>query len=294
MDSTPIEFEAIGTSWKIYIRDTLSNEAIEEKRKAILDRIEAFDKNYSRFRSDSLVTEMATEPGIYTLPDDAQPMLSMYEKLYTRTDGQFTPLIGQALSDAGYDAKYSFAEKELRSPPRWNDVLVYKFPYLTLKKPALLDFGGLGKGYLIDIVGEIIERHNINSYLIDAGGDMKQKDASDNHLRIGLEHPHDFSKVLGVAYLRNNCLSGSAGNRRVWGRFHHILNPHTLESPRHIASVWTTANTSLLADAMATCLFFVPPEKLKEFEFEYLIINKDLSWTMSDGFRGEIFTSSTV
>ena len=40
-----------------------------------------------------------------------------------------------------------------------------------MKQAAMLDFGAAGKGYLVDIVGQVLENHGIKNYVIDAGGD---------------------------------------------------------------------------------------------------------------------------
>ncbi|MEK7451977.1 MAG: FAD:protein FMN transferase, partial [Patescibacteria group bacterium] len=70
----------------------------------------------------------------------------------------------------------------------------------------------------------------------------------------------------------------------------HILNPHTQESPRHIAAVWVIAKTALIADALTTALYFVEPEKLEtEFLFEYLVMFKDATVNKSNGFNAELF-----
>jgi len=49
-------FDAIGTHWEIESYEPLTDGV----RKKVLDRIESFDKTYSRFRTDSLVTEIAS------------------------------------------------------------------------------------------------------------------------------------------------------------------------------------------------------------------------------------------
>ncbi|HVY56038.1 MAG TPA: FAD:protein FMN transferase, partial [Thermodesulfobacteriota bacterium] len=100
-------FEAIGTSWAIYIPEDLSPEREKALLDAIRTRISDFDKAYSRFRDDSLVAEMSRKAGEYRLPDDALPMLSLYRELYDISGGLVTPLVGQTLSDAGYDAAYT-------------------------------------------------------------------------------------------------------------------------------------------------------------------------------------------
>lgn len=289
--STQYTFEAIGTHWQIDIKDAITKEQSGELYEQIIKRIALFDAHYSRFRADSLVSTIARAPGSYQLPDDAEPMLSLYHKLYRMTDGKFTPLIGQALSDAGYDAHYSLTEKKLSPPPPWDEALIYNHPTLITQLPVLLDVGAAGKGYLIDIVGELLEHAGIQNYTVDAGGDMRHRTTAHTPLRVGLENPADTTQVIGIVDLQNQSLCGSAGNRRQWGNFHHILDPRSLTSPTHIAALWTVADTTLLADALSTCLFFVPPETLlKHYAFEYLILQSDFTVIMSPHFPAQLFT----
>lgn len=288
---TQYTFEAIGTHWVIDIRDYISQEQSNILRMQIMERIALFDAHYSRFRADSLVSTIARTPGSYQLPDDAEPMLSLYHQLYRITDGRFTPLIGQVLSDAGYDAHYSLEEKKLSPPPTWDEALMYNYPTLITHLPVLLDVGAAGKGYVIDIVSELIEHSDIQNYTVDAGGDMRHRTTTRKPLRVGLENPADTAQVIGVANLQNQSLCGSAGNRRQWGNFHHILDPHSLTSPTHIVALWTMADTTLLADALSTCLFFVPPETLlKHYAFEYLILRPNFNVDASPGFPATLFT----
>jgi thiamine biosynthesis lipoprotein len=275
-------FEAIGTSWSI---DT--NMPIPSAQ--IVSLIEQFDKNYSRFRTDSLVSHIRKKKGIYSLPPDAKPMFDLYKELYNLTDGKFTPLIGLTLEQAGYDSSYSLTPKALSAPPTWNEALDYTYPSLTVKKPILLDLGAAGKGYLVDLVGKLLENNNINEYTIDAGGDILHH--SSVSLDIGLEHPSSPTKVIGVAKVSNNSICCSAGNRRRWANFHHIIDPHKLVSPQDILSVWIIADTALLADALATCLFLLPPKIFtSHYKFEYLILNSDFSIINSRDFPATLYT----
>jgi thiamine biosynthesis lipoprotein len=303
-------FPAIGTIWRIDIFDDLNATKEAELLARVKERINIFDKAYSRFRADSLVTEMSKKAGTYELPADADPMMSLYHDLYQKTDGLVTPLIGNLISDAGYDAKYSLRQKgELKAPPSWDEAIEYRSsdlntadstlnrestlvikPTLIVKQPVLLDFGAAGKGYLIDLVGEVIEANGILHYGINAGGDILYKNKNNTSIKIGLEDPEDFKKIIGVCNLESGSICGSAGNRRKWGKFTHIINPKTLESPSDIIAVWVTAKTALLADALATCLFFVPVGKLAgEYDFEYVIVKKDRSFEKSLHFSGELF-----
>ena len=216
-------------------------------------------------------------------------MLMLYHDLYKITNGLFTPLVGNLLSDAGYDAHYSLKQKkELEIAPGWDEVIIYKHPNLHIKKPAILDFGAGGKGYLIDLVAKVLEENNIFEYCIDAGGDILHKNKTS--IRVGLENPENIKEVVGVYTLGNQSICGSAGNRRAWGNFTHIINPKTLSSPTDIIAVWVVAKTALLADTLATCLFFVPAQKFTDkYDFEYMLIKKDRSFEKSINFAGKMF-----
>ncbi len=298
------EFEAIGTHWRV----TLFEEASDGQKEALFEliqkRIAEFDKNYSRFRDDSLVALMSRTAGEYTLPDDARRMFDVYRRMYDVTGGLVTPLVGKVLVDAGYDSAYSLVQKKMSRPKGWDDVLGYDFPELLVREPALLDFGAGGKGYLVDIVGELLEEHSVRSYCVDAGGDMRHRSVvgagvESVFLRVGLENPEQTDEVIGVATIANQSLCGSAGNRRRWpvthngthGTLHHIINPRTLSSPEHILAVWVIADTTLLADILTTALFFVSPDTLTpHFDFQFLILHADHSVTSPPNFPAELFT----
>jgi len=285
------EFEAIGTQWHIDVYDEINAFRFESLMDAVRERIEFFDKTYSRFRADSLISIMAHSAGSFLLPDDATPMIEVYRKLYDLTSGAVTPLIGQALSDAGYDAVYSLISKPMTSPKPWDEIMTFKDSTLELREPALLDFGAAGKGHLIDIVAVMLRAEGIESFCVEAGGDMCHQDFAEKSLRVGLENPVDTSQVIGIASIANKSICGSAGNKRAWEKFHHILDPRTLTSPKHILAVWVVADTTLIADGLTTALMFVAPDVLQnEFDFEYAILHHDFSITASAGFPGEFFS----
>jgi thiamine biosynthesis lipoprotein len=283
-------FQAIGTEWRITLSD-VSEEDGARVFERVVERIEFFDKTYSRFRADSIVTAMSQEVGVYELPDDARELIELYEDLYRITDGKFTPLIGQVLSDAGYDAEYSLVSKELTVPLPLAEAVAYEFPRLTIKQPSLLDFGAAGKGYLVDLIAVILNEENISSYTINAGGDIRIKSMSGEPVQIGLENPDNASQVIGVASIANGSICGSAGNRRAWGKYHHIIDPDTLESPRHIKALWVVAETAIVADALTTCLYFSPASLFSEYAFEYLIVRDNSIIEQSQNFPAELFTT---
>lgn len=291
MKTTSFAFEAIGTHWRIDIPQETNNGMLNLLMNEITTTIEDFDKVYSRFLSDSLITKMAHKKGTYVLPDNAERLINLYKNLYQITDHKFTPLIGQVLVDAGYDAIYSFIPKKLYQPPVWEEIIEYKKPKITMKKPALLDFGAAGKGYLIDIVSQVLKNHTLPYYCVDAGGDMYYYHKNKEILKVGLENPDNSSQVIGVAKISNQSICASAGNRRRWKEFHHIIDPLTLSSTHTVKATWVIAKTALIADAIATCLFFVPAKKLlNEYQFTYALIDENNLLEASEDFPGEFFT----
>ncbi len=286
------QFEAIGTQWTIDIGQPTLKASQSELEQAIHKRIREFDQYYSRFKADSEISRMAQQAGTYTLPEDGFILLEFYKKLYDLTNGLVTPLIGQVMEQAGYDANYSLLPKNITSPPTWDEVLQYNTQSLTLLKPALLDFGAAGKGYLIDLVAEQIKNFGITNFCIDAGGDIVEQSQNWPALRVGLEDPQDTTKVIGVVELLNGSLCASAGNRRQWQDFNHIINPKTKTSTNDIAATWVYASNGLTADGLATAIFFTKPEELQShFNFEYLIMYKDRTTKRSTGFPAKLFVS---
>lgn len=281
-------FEAIGTHWQVDLYRSLLPLRLEKLQSAIHNRIEEFESNYSRFRAGSLVNRIASHPGTYMLPSDAERLFSLYQKLYAITNGLFTPFIGNVLVDAGYDSLYSLKPQTPHFPPLWDEGMRYEFPQLTMKRNEILDFGACGKGYLIDIVSDIIRKNEIDAFCVDAGGDIRYEGT--RPLSVGLENPHDLTQAIGIATISQTSLCASAGSRRKWGQYHHIVNPQTLASPQAITASWVLAKDTITADAIATCLFLVPPKLLlQHFSFEYLILFPSNSFEKSPLFPAELF-----
>lgn len=284
-------FEAIGTHWWTGLYDQIPADAAALQRK-IAQLIDEYDDTFSRFRTGSLVERMATRAGIYKLPPYAKPLLDLYRRLYDLSDGQVTPLIGQLLADAGYDAQYSLQPKEqLSEVPKWDDVMHWDGEnQLQIKQPVLLDFGAAGKGHLIDLVSDLLKTEGFDAVCVDAGGDMIAR-GIDTPLRIGLENPQNFDEVIGVADVQNAALCGSAPNRRAWGKYHHVMNPRELASTNTLTAVRVMADSALIADGLTTALFFVEPDTLREhFDFSYAYVASDGSLRYSQDLPAEFFT----
>lgn len=272
----------IGTQWSIETDHPLDN--IKSELEAT---IEEFDRTYSRFRDDSLVTEISRSAGEYEFPNNAQKLVTFYRDLYEATDGAVSPLVGDVLSTAGYDKEYSFVEKKVREAPVWDDAMKWDANKLQSSQPMLLDFGAAGKGYLVDLLSEILEARGIAKYVIDASGDVRIRGQTEV---IGLENPYDATSILGTAIVSDASLCASATNRRAWGRWNHVIDPRTATPVRDVVATWVVAATTFEADGLATALFFVPASKLGQWDFHYVRLLASGRIEHSDDFVGELYT----
>lgn len=280
-----LRFEAIGTTWSIDTIDPLN----DTTRSAIISCAEAFDATYSRFRADSLVTQVAQKAGNYNFPKDSTTLISFYRELYGLTDGRVTPLIGSMLERAGYDAEYSLVSRTQAALPTWDEVMRWDGSNLTTLLPLVLDVGAAGKGYLVDNISAIIEDAGITEYVVDGSGDLRHRGQSTNV--VGLENPFDTSQVIGAISVQNESLCASSANRRAWGEeMHHIFDPHTMRPTHDIIATWVVADSTMIADGLATALFFTTPEHLLSvFKFEYVRMYYNGSLEYSSKFKEGLF-----
>ncbi len=82
-------FDAIGTRWAIETPQPI----MEPLRQIILARAEAFDATWSRFREDSLVSEIARADrgGRFRFPVEAHRLFDLYDELHAATAGAVDP-----------------------------------------------------------------------------------------------------------------------------------------------------------------------------------------------------------
>jgi thiamine biosynthesis lipoprotein len=283
---TPLIFEAIGTRWQIDSAAPIEPGLAQ----AISHRIDAFDLTWSRFRADSVVAGIARTAGSTDLGIDAGPIFALYSRLADATDGAVTPFVGDALNHLGYDADYSLSERdEPRSgAPTWADIARLDGTVLHTSAPVTIDIGAAGKGYLVDLVADLLSASGHTSFTVDASGDMAHRGAP---IRVALEHPYDPSRAIGVVPLADGALCASATNRRAWGNgLHHVLDGRTGAPVDEVVATWALAADTATADGVATALFFAVPADLATiFGAEGVRVFTDGRIERSPGFPGELF-----
>ncbi|MEE4025659.1 FAD:protein FMN transferase [Gordonia sp. PKS22-38] len=256
-------FDALGTRWEISTAEPLPGVT----RQAVTSELDRVDRVWSRFRSDSVVAEIARRADVYPVDPPDQPLLDWYRRLYELTSGAVSPMVGQILVDAGYDASYSLVpEAVIASAPAWEDALAEHRGVLDVRVPTVLDVGAAGKGFAVDRVAAIIGDAT-DAFVVDGSGDMRVRTGG-RPLRIALEHPVDATKAIGVIELDEGAICASAANRRMWADWHHIVDPHTASPAREVLATWVVAPEAMIADGLATALFFTPASMLRSaFDF---------------------------
>ena len=282
-----MRFDAIGTAWQIDTAEPIA----ADLDAAIHDRIEIFDRTYSRFRGDSLVSRIGTTAGAFEFPDDAAALFATYRGLYVATGGAMSPLVGQAMDDLGYDRTYSLRPTGRSAPaPRWDEAFAWDGSVLTTARPMRIDVGAAGKGYLVDIISAMLADAGHTEFTVDGSGDIQHSGATP--IRVGLEHPADPTIAIGIARLRGNSICASASNRREWGDgLHHMIDATTGLPTRRVIATWAIAALALEADGLATALFFADAAALEaEFDFTWVRMLSDGRVECSPHLDGEMFT----
>ncbi len=285
MPRPEVAFEAIGTGWTITTPDPLADATLARVH-AVID---AYDRTWSRFRDDSTVAALARDGGTRTFPAHAAELLDLYDVLEQRTHGAVTPLVGRSLARLGYDADYRLRPSGPPVPaPR--DVLVRDGATVTVERPVLLDVGAAGKGQLVDLVAAELRACGVGEYVVDAGGDMLHR--GPDALRVGLQVPGDPTCVLGVVELRDAALCGSAVDRRAWGDgLHHVVDARTGVPTSAVVATWVVAERAMVADALATALFFTDPDLLADLvEHTYVQVGADGRARFALNLPGEVFS----
>jgi thiamine biosynthesis lipoprotein len=278
-------FDAIGTRWEVETAQELPPDARDRVRALIDD----FDREWSRFRDDSVVSHLGAAGGSVPAPADAVAMLDAYRQLDEATEGAVNPLVGVGLEALGYDAQVTLRPGQpAAAPADWQHRLSWSASRLSLDGPAVIDVGALGKGRLVDrllaALDDVPER-----IVVDASGDLVVRGGG---IRVALEHPNDATKAIGVVEVRDQALCASATNRRAWGSgLHHVLDARTGLPVHTWAATWAIAPDAMTADATATALFFAGGAELAgRWGAEWVRMSTDGRVERSPGFAGDLFT----
>jgi FAD:protein FMN transferase len=262
----------------------------------LLPAVEAFfhrfESRFSRFLADSELTRFnLRETPAVPVSDEMYELLSECLKLYVDTGGIFNPLVLQSLEAAGYDVSFekvaavSGPPAPARSLPALTALqLDERRRSASLPLGLRLDFGGIGKGYVVDLAVSLLEE--ADGYLVDAGGDIYAAGLGPDGeaWRVDVADPTAPDSRLDVIAISDQAVATSWTTRRRWkardGWAHHLIDPRTgLPAETGVIGSTVIAARAAKADVFAKCALILGPEEgigfLEAREAQGLLVMED-------------------
>lgn len=303
---SPLEAADTGYTRTIVLMDTFITIRLSHATPGSEDRVaRAFDwfrqveAACSRFDPQSEVMALTQQAG---KPVPASDIL--YEgvtfalAVAAASNGAFDPTIGHTLEQRGFNRNYVTGERIATqfppaTRPTYRDVrLDPARRTINLRQPLILDLGAVAKGLAVDLAAR--ELAPCADFAIDAGGDLyvAGKNQAGDPWNVGIRHPRQPDAVLATVRLSNAaiCTSGDDSRRAEDpDQGHHIVDPRSGRSPAIVASATVIAPTAMAADALATAVAVLGPQRglrlLKRQGVEGLIITPALERYATAGFE---------
>lgn len=304
------KFRAMGTDIFVSFADT--NEKIAKKELEIIKNdIEKFEQRFSRFRKDSELSLMNDFGGEkFEASPEMIEMIKKSKETYQETSGIFDPTVLSVLEKLGYDKSFENIINDHEPGENFFDVRKIQQDFLNRKnfydvkiieekfvyKPLELkiDFGGIGKGYIIDKIVEDLKKEYKN-FWISAGGDMflSGRDFNGHAWKVGIQNPNDLEKdIKTIEIVGENMSIATSGTAKRKGvkqgfKWHHIIDPRIgLPVENDILSVTVVASSVIWADVFAKTALILGKKEGIDFiderdDTECLIIDKNLEIFLS-------------
>ncbi len=155
------------------------------------------------------------------------------------------------------------------------DKIEIKNETLIIPEKMTLDWGGIAKGWGIDLAYRECKRMNIPAGFINAGGDLYcwGRNPEQRNWQIGVTHPRKKG-FLGILSISNAGAATTGDYQRYFSsggkRYHHIFNPSTGRPARGKQSVTVIGPSTVICDGLSTALFISgEPEKILDHYPEY-------------------------
>jgi thiamine biosynthesis lipoprotein len=195
------------------------------------------------------------------------------------TDGYFDVTVGPLVNLWGFGPDKASINKPLDSKIKeallntGSNSITLDQGILSKGKHRYIDLSAIAKGYAVDAVAELLDRHNIHDYLVEIGGEMKAKGVKAPNLnwKIAIETPdlneRRVHKILAVSDIS---IATSGDYRNFFEldgkRYSHSIDPKTGRPVEHsLASVTILDESCARADALATAMLVMGMEKAKKF-----------------------------
>ncbi|HKP00708.1 MAG TPA: FAD:protein FMN transferase [Nitrospiraceae bacterium] len=219
----------------------------------------------SRVNTSAGVMPVSVSPETMTVVQGAIRIAEM-------TDGGFNIAIGPAIEAwSVIDGQRIPTESELDALRPLVDLQAVhadaRKQTIFLEKAGMrIDVGGIGKGYAADQAVEALRRAGASAGVVALSGDIKTfgQLPGGKKFPVGIQHPRKEGEVLAFIDLENEAISTAGDYERYFERdgvrYHHILDPKTLQPARRCQSVTVIAREGMLADGLDTGIFVMGVE----------------------------------
>ncbi len=258
-------------------------EQTQALRTAVEKRFDELNRQMSHYLPDSELARFnasaSTAP--YKVSAACAGVMRQALELHRATEGAFEPTLGALINLWGFGPAGPRTTKPTddqlaaaRAQCGANHLRVTPQAELQKDVPGLqLNLGGLAKGYAADEAARVLRKHGCANFFVSVGGEVVACGVNDagRPWQVGIERPlygaAPGAAVSAIVPLSGRALSTSGNSRQFFraedGRVYvHLLDPATGHPPQHtLASVTVIATNGLTADALATALFVLGPDR---------------------------------
>jgi thiamine biosynthesis lipoprotein len=248
-----------------------------------LDEIDRLEGQLTVYRDTSEVSQLNRHAPISAVP--VEPclfaLLTVAARLHAETEGAFDISVGALIKAWGFYRRRGRVPSE-EERTRVRDRVGMQHVHLDPERrtirydvPGLeINLGSIGKGYALDRAADRLRQQwSVTSALLHGGHSSVLALGSEPGRRdgwaVGIRHPWERTRRLGVLRLRDRALATSAAtfqhleyNGRKLG---HILDPRTGWPAEGLASATVIARTAAEADALATAFFILGVEGARAY-----------------------------
>ncbi len=249
---------ALGAAVKmtvLHADEDVANAALD----AAFEELERVESVMSLYRPESQISRLNRD-GALEMPDASLvEVLRFAAEVAEKSDGAFDVTV-QPL----WKLKGAKPDADTLALVDWRKVEL-DANRIRLAPGMAITLNGIAQGFAADAAMRVMRAHGVEHALIDAGEfSAHGMNAENAPWRIGIQHPRQRNAFAALTPLENRCLATSGDYETSFSHDfsrHHILDPHTGESPGELASVSVLAPTAMAADALSTALFVLGAER---------------------------------
>lgn len=263
--------EAMATTFEILIVHEDERYA-RQAATAAFNEVDRLEGDLSRFRENSDITRINNLPTHQPLKVglDVFECLQLSVRVYAETNGAFDVTIGSLLkcwrNDDGSPRTPTADElnrARLRTGANLLQLDEREHTVCLSASPMQVDLGGIGKGYAVDCVAELLREWGIDTALISGGySSVLALDcpAGTDGWPLTLSDPADHKRILAPPVLRRRALSGSGVQKGS-----HIISPRTGRPIEGRRAAWASARDAGTADALSTAFMIMDPDEIERY-----------------------------